>query len=220
MEPCASLPTGLQVSMSLPITILIESCPLLSLRCSRDTTAAQVPCKASACLGGQLPGRAGFCCLDQHKGAPTFLAMVLPRIMALMTSAAMLSNRSAPLAAQSPTLSPTRSAITAGFLQGTELLLACVPHCFLQAASDCNKQQLFPCADTGHGRRIHSAVAAASPQPSALISELRNMCAYSCHGQDEQECVHGKHKTTSFAMMPQITMSDASRQNRRYQVGK
>ena len=50
----------------------------------------------------------------------TFRAMVLPRIMALMTSAAMLSNRSAPLAAQSPTLSPTRSAMTAGFLQALQ----------------------------------------------------------------------------------------------------
>lgn len=46
----------------------------------------------------------------------TFLAMVPPRIMAAMISAAMLSKRSAPLAAQSPTLSPTRSAMTAGFL--------------------------------------------------------------------------------------------------------
>jgi len=45
-----------------------------------------------------------------------FLAIVAPRIMALMTSAAMDSNRSAPLALQSPTLSPTRSAMTAGFL--------------------------------------------------------------------------------------------------------
>ena len=37
-----------------------------------------------------------------------------PRIMAPMFSAAVDSNRSAPRPAQSPTLSPTRSAITAG----------------------------------------------------------------------------------------------------------
>ncbi|KAJ0575004.1 hypothetical protein HanIR_Chr05g0207991 [Helianthus annuus] len=41
--------------------------------------------------------------------------MVPPSIIALIISAAMLSNKSAPLAAQSPTLSPTLSAMTAGF---------------------------------------------------------------------------------------------------------
>ena len=48
-------------------------------------------------------------------GKPTFRAMDPPRIMALMISAAIDSNKSAPRALQSPTLSPTRSAITAGF---------------------------------------------------------------------------------------------------------
>ena len=48
-------------------------------------------------------------------GKPALRAMDPPRIMAEMTSAAMLSKRSAPRAEQSPTLSPTRSAITAGF---------------------------------------------------------------------------------------------------------
>ena len=47
---------------------------------------------------------------------PALLAMVAPKIIAEMTSAAMDSNRSAPRAEQSPTLSPTKSAITAGFL--------------------------------------------------------------------------------------------------------
>ena len=42
------------------------------------------------------------------------VASPAPRIMAPMFSAAVDSNRSAPRPAQSPTLSPTRSAITAG----------------------------------------------------------------------------------------------------------
>jgi len=46
--------------------------------------------------------------------ACTRSARVEPRIMAPMFSAAVDSNRSAPRPAQSPTLSPTRSAITAG----------------------------------------------------------------------------------------------------------
>ncbi len=41
-------------------------------------------------------------------------ASVAPRIIAPMFSAAVDSNRSAPRPAQSPTLSPTRSAMTAG----------------------------------------------------------------------------------------------------------
>ena len=41
-------------------------------------------------------------------------ASPLPRIIAPMFSAAVDSNRSAPRPAQSPTLSPTRSAMTAG----------------------------------------------------------------------------------------------------------
>ena len=44
----------------------------------------------------------------------TFDAITAPRIMAPMFSAAVDSNRSAPRPAQSPTLSPTRSAMTAG----------------------------------------------------------------------------------------------------------
>ena len=51
-----------------------------------------------------------------ESGMLAFFAIVAPRIIALMTSAAIDSNRSAPLALQSPTLSPTRSATTAGFL--------------------------------------------------------------------------------------------------------
>jgi hypothetical protein len=54
-----------------------------------------------------------------------FLAIVAPRIMALMISAAMLSKRSAPRAAQSPTLSPTRSAIVAGF-RGSSSGMSCL----------------------------------------------------------------------------------------------
>ena len=53
-------------------------------------------------------------------GAPSLCfapnARVAPRIIAPMFSAAVDSKRSAPRPAQSPTLSPTRSAITAGFL--------------------------------------------------------------------------------------------------------
>lgn len=58
--------------------------------------------------------------LWRKRSPPTCLAMAPPRIIAAMTSAAMDSNRSAPRAAQSPTLSPTKSAITAGFLQAQQ----------------------------------------------------------------------------------------------------
>ena len=46
--------------------------------------------------------------------SPSDAASVAPRIIAPMFSAAVDSKRSAPRPAQSPTLSPTRSAMTAG----------------------------------------------------------------------------------------------------------
>ena len=46
-------------------------------------------------------------------GIRDFVAMVPPKIIAEMISAAMDSNKSAPRPAQSPTLSPTKSAMTA-----------------------------------------------------------------------------------------------------------
>lgn len=61
-----------------------------------------------------------MCSCGASAARPTCLAMAPPRIIAAMTSAAMDSNRSAPRAAQSPTLSPTKSAITAGFLQAQQ----------------------------------------------------------------------------------------------------
>ena len=55
--------------------------------------------------------------MPAEKPMPCFSAAAAsdaPRIMAPMFSAAVDSNRSAPRPAQSPTLSPTRSAMTAG----------------------------------------------------------------------------------------------------------
>lgn len=85
------------------------------------------PAQAPANHGGWLAGNHGGWLAPSELHAPmaysflhpqpTCLAMAPPRIIAAMTSAAMDSNRSAPRAAQSPTLSPTRSAITAGLLQ-------------------------------------------------------------------------------------------------------
>lgn len=57
-------------------------------------------------------------------GSFACLAIVPPRIIAEMTSAAMDSNRSAPRAEQSPTLSPTKSAMTAG-LRGSSSGMPC-----------------------------------------------------------------------------------------------
>lgn len=64
--------------------------------------------------------QASICSCGANTARPTCLAMAPPRIIAAMTSAAMDSNRSAPRAAQSPTLSPTKSAITAGFLEAQQ----------------------------------------------------------------------------------------------------
>ena len=50
----------------------------------------------------------------EEDGKFACFAIVLPKIMAEITSAEIDSKRSAPRAAQSPTLSPTRSAMTAG----------------------------------------------------------------------------------------------------------
>jgi hypothetical protein len=50
------------------------------------------------------------------KSSPAWLAIAPPRIIADRISALIDSNRSAHYPAQSPTLSPTKSAIVAGFL--------------------------------------------------------------------------------------------------------
>ena len=89
----------------------------LSLTTSTPTSEANIP-NALATSGKNIQASAAPSSHLMPTGTISVQKVnrLRPRTIAPMFSAAVDSNRSAPLPAQSPTLSPTRSAMTAGFL--------------------------------------------------------------------------------------------------------